>query len=80
MIAFSLRTIRFCNELLCDNGTQQTGTRLGFLKSTPRNASSPSASASEGAGSAASEDARVCRRRRRYVRSQGYELRHGRLN
>ena len=35
---------------------------------------------SGGAGSAASEEARVCRRRRRYVRSQRYEPRHGRLN
>ena len=29
---------------------------------------------------AASEEARVCRRRRRYVRSQRYEPRHGRLS
>ena len=37
-------------------------------------------SVSGGAGSAASEDARVCKRRRRFVRSQRYKPRHGRLS
>ena len=53
--------------------------------SAPFCAASPSAEPlsvwrERGAGSAASEDARVCRRRRCHARSQWYQQRHGRLN